>query len=106
MILCQGEPVEYFFMIQTGEVEIIVRHRNKEMQLARLGPGQFFGEVELTQGGHAIAHAQASEHGAELALLPRQVFYELIDGSPLTRHNIRETAATRLAENRRRKSDR
>ena len=31
----------------------------KEMQLARLGHGQFFGEVELTQGGHSIASVQA-----------------------------------------------
>jgi len=106
MILRQGEPVEYFFMIQAGEVEIVVTHQSKELPLARLGPGQYFGEVELTQGGQAIAHVQAGENGAELALLPRQIFYELIDGSPLTRHNIRETAATRLAENSRRKSDR
>jgi hypothetical protein len=41
-----------------------------------------------------------------LALLPKELFYELIDGSPLTRHAVREVAETRLAENKkRRKSD-
>ena len=76
------------------------------MRLACLGPGQFFGEVELTQGGNSIARVQGASHGAELALLPREVFYELIDGSSLTRHAIHEVAATRLAENkRRRKTD-
>jgi ABC-type lipoprotein export system ATPase subunit len=107
LILRQGEAVEYFFMIIAGEVEIVVTNqKGKEMRLARLGPGQFFGEVELTQGGHAIAHVQAAEHGAELALLPRQIFYELIDGSAPTRDTIHEVAATRLAENRRRSTDR
>ena len=106
-ILQQGEAVEHFFMIVAGEVEIVVTNQqDKEMRLARLGPGQFFGEVELTQGGHAIAHVQAAEHGAELALLSRQIFYELIDASPLTRDTIHEVAATRLAENRRRSTDR
>jgi ABC-type lipoprotein export system ATPase subunit len=106
-ILQQGEPVEHFFMIESGDVEIVATNdQGKEMKLARLGHGQFFGEVELTLGGHSIAHVQAAEHGVKLALLPRQIFYELIDGSPLTRHAIHEVAATRLAENRRRKTDR
>jgi ABC-type lipoprotein export system ATPase subunit len=106
-ILRQGEAVEHFFMIESGEVEIVATNeQGKELKLARLGHGQFFGEVELTQGGHSIAHVQASEGGAEIALLPRAVFYELIDDSPLTRHAIHEIAETRLAENKRRKTDR
>jgi ABC-type lipoprotein export system ATPase subunit len=105
-ILQQGTSVGHFFMIVSGEVEVVVKNDTAgETRLARLGPGQFFGEVELTQGGHAIARVRGSEHGAELALLPRELFYELIDGSPLTRHAMREVAAVRLAENKRRKSD-
>jgi len=105
-ILRQGEAVEHFFMIESGEVEIVATNeQGKEMRLARLGHGQFFGEVELTQGGHSIAHVQGAGNGAELALLPKGLFYELIDGSPLTRHAIHEIAVTRLTENRRRKTD-
>jgi ABC-type lipoprotein export system ATPase subunit len=105
-ILQQGESVEHFFMIESGEVEIVVTNEQlKEMRLARLGHGQFFGEVELTQGGHSIARVQGAANGAELALLPKELFYELIDGSTLTRNAIHEIAATRLAENRRRKTD-
>jgi CRP-like cAMP-binding protein len=105
-IFHQGEAIEHFFMISSGEVEIVATNdKGKELRLARFGHGQFFGEVELTQGGHSIAHVQAAENGAELALLPKELFYELIDGSPLTRHAIHEVAATRLAENKRRKND-
>lgn len=106
MIIQQGEPVEHFFMIVSGNVEIMVKNKqSKEISLARLGHGQFFGEVELTQGGHSIAHVHGAGSGAELALLPKQIFYELIDNSPLTRQTMHEIAENRLAENRRRKSD-
>jgi ABC-type lipoprotein export system ATPase subunit len=105
-ILQQGEAVDYFFMIVSGEVEIVVKNnQSKEIRLARLGHGQFFGEIELTQGGHSIAQVHGASGGAELALLPKEIFYELIDGSPLTRHAVHEIAATRLAENSRRKND-
>jgi len=107
LILKQGEVVDHFFMVEAGEVEVVTTNeQGKEMQLALLAHGQFFGEVELTQGGHSIAHVRAASHGAELALLPKEIFYELIDGSPLTRHAIHEIAESRLAENKRRKSDR
>jgi putative ABC transport system ATP-binding protein len=104
-ILKQGEPVEHFFMIVSGEVDIVViNEQSRKVELARLGPGQFFGEVELTLGGHSIASVQGAETGAEVALLPKSIFFELIDGSSLTRQVIHETAATRLAENRHRRT--
>ena len=106
-ILQQGTTVENFFMIVSGEVDIIVKSENlRDLKLASFGRGQYFGDVELIKGGHAIASAQASEVGAELAILPKELFYDLIDESPLTRHTIQEIADTRVAENKRRKTDR
>jgi len=107
LILQQGASVEHFFMIVSGEVDIMARNEQaREMRLARLGRGQFFGEVELTRGGHSIASVRGASEGAELALLPKELFFELIEGSPLTRHAMHEVAAARLAENKdRRKSD-
>jgi len=106
-ILRQGERVEYFFMIESGEVEIVATNeQGREMILARLGHGQLFGEAELMQGGHFTAHVRSAEHGVELTLLPKALFFELIDGSPLTRHAGPETVVTGLVEDRRRKSDR
>lgn len=105
-ILRQGEAVEYFFMIESGEVEIVaVNEQGREMILARLGHGQFFGEAELMQSGHFVAHVRSTEHGAELTLLPKKLFFELIDGSPLTRHAMDDVPGGRAVENRRRKSD-
>jgi ABC-type lipoprotein export system ATPase subunit len=106
-ILRQGEAVEHFFMINTGAVEVVLNlEGSDEMSLACLGPGQFFGEVELTKGGNSIASVRAAANGAEVALLPKAKFFELIDDSPLTRSAIQDVAETRLAEHNRRKSDR
>jgi putative ABC transport system ATP-binding protein len=99
-ILRQGEPVENFYMIVSGEVDIMADNdQSKEMRLACLGPGQFFGEVELTQGGKSIARVRAARRGAEVALLPKDVFFNLMAGSPSTRNAIQQVATTRLEEN-------
>ena len=105
VILKEGEDVEHFFMVTAGEVDIIVTKKNQEIQLAQLGYGQFFGEVELTQGGLSIAQVRGASEGAELALLPKKVFFDLIDDSPLTRNAVEDIASERRSENRRRKSD-
>jgi len=106
-IICHGKPVENFYMIVDGEVEIIVNNEScNEMSLASLGPGQYFGEVELTHGQNSIASVRASNEGTTLAVISKDEFFNLIDGSPLTRNALREVADIRLAENkRRRKSD-
>jgi ABC-type methionine transport system ATPase subunit len=106
VILRQGETVDYFFMIESGAVEIVVNNeQSNEMSLACLGSGQFFGEVELTQGGKSIASVRAAKGGAKVALLPKEKFYKLIDDSPQTRTRIQDVAATRLSENKQRKSN-
>jgi ABC-type lipoprotein export system ATPase subunit len=105
MIMHQGKAVEHFCMVVEGEVEVVVQNtRCGEMSLASLGPGQFFGEVELTRGGASIAGIRASAAGATLAMLPRGSFFELIDGSPLTRNRINGVAEARFSENRRKVS--
>jgi ABC-type lipoprotein export system ATPase subunit len=106
VILRQGESVDYFFMIESGAVEVVVNDDQlNEMSLACLGSGQFFGEVELTQGGQSIASVRAAEDGAKVALLPKDKFFELINSSPLTRNTLQEVAATRVTEHKRRKID-
>ncbi len=42
-IIREGEPGEEFFLISDGEVEVI----RSDHEVARLGPGNFFGEVAL-----------------------------------------------------------
>ncbi len=101
-IIRQGESVEYFYMVASGEVDVVLSNAEcPEMCLARLGPGQFFGEVELTQGGNSVASVRAAiDKPVELALLERQQFIQLLNESPPTGQAIEEVAQTRLEENR------
>jgi ABC-type methionine transport system ATPase subunit len=68
LILQQGKSVNNFCMITSGEVEIVVsRGPRRERSLARLGSGQFFGEIELIRGGKSVASVRAAEQGAKIA---------------------------------------
>ncbi len=106
-ILRQDENVDHFYMVISGEVEIIVNSgQTNEHSLASLSAGQYFGEIELIQGGKSVAGVRAGAEGAEIAFLSRERFFNLVDGSLLTRNKLQEVAAVRLAENqKRRKTD-
>jgi putative ABC transport system ATP-binding protein len=56
-IIREGEPGEEFFLISEGEVEII----RADHEVARLGPGDFFGEVALISGEPRNATAVAMD---------------------------------------------
>ncbi len=100
-ILRQGEPVENFYMIVEGQVDIILTSEGRrETSLARLGKGQYFGEVELLRGGDSIASARAAgDDDVELAVLPRELFTQIISTSPETEEALEEVVAERVSEN-------
>jgi putative ABC transport system ATP-binding protein len=101
-IIRQGQPVESFFMVAEGAVDVWLSNPGcPEIALARLGTGQFFGEVELIHGEDSVASVRAaSDAGAELALLPKEKFYRLMSRSPSTQAAVEQIAHDRLAENR------
>lgn len=106
-IIRQGDQVENFFMVRSGEVDILLTSDDRpEMCLARLGPGQFFGEVELTEGVNSIASARAAVSGpVELALLDKEDFADLLNSSASTERAMTDVAQDRLRENRARDKD-
>jgi ABC-type lipoprotein export system ATPase subunit len=101
-ILKQGQDVEHFFMIVSGEVEInLVSDSGKTTTITRLGPNQYFGEIELLSGGQTIASVLASPSGpVELLAINRHAFVELVKESPLTEDTLNRIVHLRLAENR------
>ena len=99
-IFQQDEHVGYFFMIKSGTVEIVLSNRRKDVTLARLGPREFFGEVELLRGGLSIASVRAvGKQPVELVALPREGFNRLVSNSPLTQEAIGRIVQFRLEEN-------
>jgi ABC-type lipoprotein export system ATPase subunit len=99
-ILQQGEQVEHFFMVASGEVDVMLKKPDcPEISLARLGAGQFFGEVELLNGGKSIASVRAALSGpVEIALLDRDEFLSLIESAPVMQAELTGVAQKRAQE--------
>jgi ABC-type lipoprotein export system ATPase subunit len=101
-IIQKDSPVDYFYMITSGQVEVVLCGRRKQdISVARLSTGQFFGEVELLRGGKSIACVRAAPEGpVELTAIPRQKFISLLDESALTADAIANLVQLRIQENR------
>jgi len=99
-IIHQGESVDHFYMVANGEVDILVNTRIPETRVARLGPGQFFGEVEILQGGTSIASVRtSSDKPTELAMISKEEFLRLLRTSPGMKDAFDKVAQFRKNEN-------
>lgn len=101
-ILQRDEHVDTFFMIERGNVEIILQGKNRQdVTVARLGPGEYFGEVELLRGGKSVAAVRAApDTPVDVLALPRDEFCQLIKESPLTEEALGRIVQVRLQENK------
>jgi ABC-type lipoprotein export system ATPase subunit len=101
-IIRRDEHVDNFFMIASGEVEVILQGRDRsDVTVARLKPCEFFGEISLMRGGKAIASVHAAPEGpVELLALPREDFLQMLKYSPLTEEAIGRIVQHRIQENR------
>ena len=106
-IISRDEHVEYFFMIRSGEVEVILQDKKrrpesaegkKDNVVSRLSDGEFFGEMELLKGGKSIANVRAGDQPVEVLALPRADFIRVINESPITAEAIGKIVQTRLDE--------
>jgi CRP-like cAMP-binding protein/cytochrome P450 len=99
-ILRQGAPPDRFHVIRTGEVEVVLEEAGRERRLARLGPGQPFGEIGLLQGIPRTATVRAITRVSTLSL-GRDAFNALAVHGGVTRQELvglmhRRELATRL----------
>ncbi|HKL26730.1 MAG TPA: cyclic nucleotide-binding domain-containing protein [Desulfuromonadales bacterium] len=84
----EGDPGSGMYMIRSGSVVIFSRDsQGKEDELARLGPGDFFGETTLTAPVQRSASARTLE-ATELVGLFRADLLEAIESNPKTASNI------------------
>jgi len=101
-IIPRNEHVDYFFMICSGEVEVVLMDRTKkEIVISRLTPGEFFGEIELMGEGKAIANVRAGENGpVKVLTIKREDFRRVMDESPITAEAIGKIVQQRLETQR------
>jgi len=102
MIIQEGAPPDDFYIITKGQVEVLVQASNGgEFVVARMGSGQYFGEIELLRGGANIATIRAApDTGVEVVALDRETFTSLIAESEPTQEEIVHVVQERIRENR------
>jgi len=96
IIIRQGDSGDKFYLITRGEVEVVKELGNQESLLARLGSGQFFGEIELIYGRKRSATVRAGAGGVEVVAINKATFDKLRATSPETSDEI-----SRIVDSRR-----
>jgi len=100
-IISRDQPVDYFFMIRTGQVEVVLLdEKNQEYVVSNLSRGEFFGEMELLNGGKSIANVRAGSQPVETVVIPRADFLRVINESPITAEAIGKIVQKRLEEHK------
>lgn len=83
MIVRAGETGNSAYLIQSGMVRVFAVHDGKEIDLARLGPGQIFGEMALVFDEHRSANVEALDD-SNLIIITRQTLDEKLRKSDPT----------------------
>ncbi len=101
IILREGSPPDKFYIITRGHIDVLVDTPDGDrLVVARMGRGQYFGEIELLRGGTNIATIRADlEMGVEVAGLDKETFHRLIGESLPTRQALEQIVQERLDEN-------
>ncbi len=96
VIMHQGDPGDSLHIVGAGAVKIVLPSaEGEEAIIATLRPGDFFGELALLDGEPRSATATALEP-SETLVLPRPVFFELLDSVPGLRDALLSGVAREL----------
>jgi hypothetical protein len=87
MVFKQGDKATAFYMIYGGSVRIVRGQKGKEVQLARLVKGDYFGEMALVANRPRSGTVSASTD-TSLLVLSREHFHQLYKEAPQLRLNL------------------
>ncbi|GEJ59145.1 mechanosensitive ion channel family protein [Anaeromyxobacter diazotrophicus] len=98
VILRQGDTAPApFYVVADGEVVVRVRAPDgREQEVARLGPGDFFGEMAALTGDPRSATVAATQDSA-LVAVDREAFGELFGRAPEVARKLTDVLARRRA---------
>lgn len=96
-VVAEGDAANRFFIITSGEVAVTrISPEGNEINLATLGPGQFFGEVGILAETRRTATVRAIDD-VELLALSWQEFQDTLERSDSTQRGFSEIVRERLA---------
>jgi len=96
-IVRQGEVGDCMYVVQTGEVEVVLDLEGEEQHLAILGPGDFFGEmaVFLRETRSATVRARGE---ARVLKVDKKALLRRITEDPLLAVKFLETLSHRIRD--------
>ena len=98
MVFEQGDAPDRFYIISSGEVEVIRRRRDgSEKILTVLHPGDYFGEIGLLTEARRNASIRAKTD-AELLAMSWDDFRKIIESSEASRKDFADIMRERLAQ--------
>ena len=83
IIVQEGTNDTCAYQVVQGRVKVFTQRKHRQYILARLGPGQFFGELNLIADAARSASVQAEEH-CILRVITRPAFDRLLRRDPKT----------------------
>lgn len=83
-VISKGDPPRGLHLVLSGEVEVVTGDPPFETVLARLGPGECFGEISLIRRQPAVATVRATRRG-QVLVLTREYFDRLVSALPAMR---------------------
>lgn len=104
-IIEEGTAVKCFSIICEGIVHIRRMANKREMLLGRLGPGAFFGEINLFDPGMATASIYAMKP-TRLAVVDYDSFRQFMTANPATGYKVVSAMMTEMARRLRQTSAR
>ncbi len=93
----KGEPGDAMYVIVSGQVSVFADDESLGLtyELAKLGPGEAFGEMALLSGAARTAGIKTTVE-TELLVLPKARFFQLVRASPDVGLAVAQEIASRL----------
>ena len=100
-IIHQGQHNDQFYIISRGHTEVWLQKKDgARLPVARLGPGQYFGEMSLLRPDRSCASVKACTNSpVQVVSLERRVFTELMDEAHAMREALQRVVQERLTHN-------
>jgi CRP-like cAMP-binding protein len=99
-LIREGDPGQGVYVVLRGEVAVTRREDGSEVELARLGPSEVFGEISLLTREPATATVRAAKPGTSLLFLSHDYFERLLAAVPELRAYFERLSEDRLMDQR------
>jgi CRP-like cAMP-binding protein len=97
VIIRQGDPAETFYILTRGRAEVLLeRPDGRTITVDWREPGEYFGEIGLMRNRPRTATVRAASDGADVLVLDRESFFNLVGSSQATEGAIARSMARQL----------